>query len=216
MRGCLKILILNIFLILATPLLAQNTVPTADQLRAILSSGNPEPIKSYGKAAVDPLLDIYESGDEETKTNVASALYMLSEKSERGRELLMKDVHTTNQSLRLQVQWALGRLSSDESVVKTLLDNMRNDPNPLFRDKAACALAHDQIHLTEKQNVMLLEGLIAALSDDKDDVRNIAILALQIRTGQTKGYSPNSPSFLRKIAIARWNSWLEEYKQNIQ
>ena len=45
------------------------------------------------------------------------------------------------------MQWALGRVSDDPAVVDVLLENMRNDPNPLFRDKAACALAYDQIHL---------------------------------------------------------------------
>ena len=50
-----------------------------------------------------------------------------------------------------------------------LLDNMRNDANPLFRDKAACALAYDQIHLTEKQKVRLYEGLINSLNDAKLD-----------------------------------------------
>ena len=45
------------------------------------------------------------------------------------------------------MQWALGRVSDDPDVVDVLLENMQNDPCPLFRDKAACALAYDQIHL---------------------------------------------------------------------
>ena len=39
-----------------------------------------------------------------------------------------------------------------------------NDSNALFRDKAACALAYDQIHLTDEQKVQLYEGLISGLS----------------------------------------------------
>jgi len=48
----------------------------------------------------------------------------------------------------MSVQYALGRVSSDVSVVDALLDNMQNDALLLFRDKAACALAYDQVHLT--------------------------------------------------------------------
>jgi hypothetical protein len=124
----------------------------------------------------------------------------------------MADVHTKNQSLRLQVQYALGRVSDDGDVVEVLLDNMQNDANPLFRDKAACALAYDQIHLTEKQKVRLYEGLINALSDPKVDVRSIARLALRIQTGQTKRFKATGSSTERELAVREWKKWLEEYR----
>jgi hypothetical protein len=124
----------------------------------------------------------------------------------------MADVHTQNQTLRLQVQWALGRVSADLDVVDVLLDNMRNDANPLFRDKAACALAYDQIHLSEKQKVRLFEGLINSLNDPKSDVRSISALALSIHTGQTKGFEANAPQAKRDAAIREWRKWLDEYR----
>ena len=105
--------------------------------------------------------------------------------------MLLQDIHTQNEKLRLQVQWALGRVSDDTQVVDILAGIMRDDPNALFRDKAACALAYDQIHLTEKQKVQLYGKLIDALSDPKPQVRAIAIQALSIHTGQTKGFNPN-------------------------
>jgi len=127
----------------------------------------------------------------------------------------MKDVHTSNRSLRLQVQWALGRVSNDDDVVDVLLANMENDANPLFRDKAACALAYDQIHLTEKQKARLYERLIQALSDPKVDVRRIALQALSIHTGQTKGFNPEAQVAERENSIRQWKLWLEEYKSNL-
>jgi hypothetical protein len=130
----------------------------------------------------------------------------------RAKRALMKDVHTLNQDLRLQVQWALGRVSKDQDVVDTLIANMRSDSNPLFRDKAACALAYDQIHLSEQQKVRLFGALIEALRDDKHDVRSIALLALQIHTGQTKGFDPGASWSDREQKIKVWQTWLAKYK----
>src|SRR5262249_36105632 len=159
------------------------------------------------------LVRLYEdSRDDGFKTRLAQTLYQLGWESEEAKRALMKDVHTTNQGLRLEVQWALGRVSGDPDVVDTLIANMRNDSNPLFRDKAACALANDQIHLSEQQKVRLFGALIEALRDDKFDVRNIAMLALQIQTGQTKGFDPGASRAEREQKIRLWQSWLEQYK----
>jgi hypothetical protein len=85
----------------------------------------------------------------------------------------------------------------------------------LFRDKAACALAYDQIHLTEKQKVRLYQGLIQSLKDSKPDVRRIALLALSIQTGQTKNFNADAPAAQRDASIGEWEKWLEEYKSNL-
>lgn len=189
--------------------------PTVEQLRSVLNSDRYEELKPFGGDAIEPLLNIYRSGNIADKTRVASALYYLSIKSESARQLLLNDVHTEDPNLRMQVQWALGRVSSNESVVRVLLQNMRNDPNPLFRDKAACALANDQVHLTEAQRVLMLEGLVEALNDEKNDVRRIALLALQIQTGQTKDYNPNASLSERSTALERWRNWVKEYRANV-
>jgi hypothetical protein len=106
-------------------------------------------------------------------------------------------------------------VSNDDDVVAVLLNSMQHDTNPLFRDKAACALASDQTHLTEQQKVRLFAGLIQALADSKPDVRRIAMLALQIQTGQTKGFNPDAPVTERDAKIREWKQWLEEYKSNL-
>jgi HEAT repeat protein len=118
------------------------------------------------------------------------------------RRALLADVHTADSNLRLQVQWALGRVSDDPAAVDVLLDNMRNDPVPLFRDKAACALAYDQIHLAPARKLRLLEGLIGALDDPKLQVRQVAIQALAILTHQTNGYAPEGDEAGRRATVA--------------
>ena len=163
------------------------------QLQQWVAGNNVAAIRALGPPVLPKLVQLYENaGNDEFKARVAQIFYALSWKSPQAKLALMKDVHTLNTNLRLQVQWALGRVSNDQDVVDTLLANMRGDSNPLFRDKAACALAYDQIHLTEQQKVRLFGVLIEALSDDKLDVRSIALLALQIHTGQTKGFNPTA------------------------
>lgn len=173
-------------------------------------------IRALGRPVLPKLVQLYEAaGDDGFKARVAQTLYELGWESPEAKRALMKDVHTRSQELRLQVQWALGRVSNDRDVVDTLLANMRSDPNPLFRDKAACALAYDQVHLSEQQKVRLFGGLIEALGDDKYDVRHIALLALQIHTGQTKGFDPGASPADRERKVKVWQTWLEQYKSGL-
>jgi HEAT repeat protein len=181
-------------------------------VQALVAQKNTSGLKALGKSMLPVLVRVYRSSNEDQRTNIAETLYSLGWKSPEAKKVLMADVHTQNQSLRVQVQYALGRVSDDRDVVEVLLDNMQNDANPLFRDKAACALAYDQIHLTEQQKVRLYEGLINALSDSKVDVRSIAALALSIQTGQTKRFDAKASSTQREPAVREWKKWLEEYR----
>ena len=173
-------------------------------------------IKAMGPEVMPHLVRIYRSTeDEQARATYAWVFYSLGWKSPEARAALLKDIDTQNPSLRLQVQWALGRVSDDTEVVDILARIMRNDSNPLFRDKAACALAYDQIHLSERQKVQLYGKLIDALKDEKPQVRAIAIQALQIHTGQNKGFNPNGTPDERIRAIAAWKRWLAEYEKNL-
>jgi HEAT repeat protein len=184
-------------------------------LRSLAYAGNFDAIKALGPNTMPELVQLYRNGTEDQKASVAYVLYNLGWKSEPARIALMSDVHTENSKLRLQVQWALGRVSDDPGVVDVLLDNLQNDANPLFRDKAACALAYDQIHLKPAQKVRLYEGLIRALDDAKPDVRWAAGLALSLQTGQNKGFNANAPIEQRRQAIEKWQLWLAEYKSQL-
>lgn len=181
----------------------------------LFPTANVESIKSLGPDVLPTLVRIYARSNEDERAVIAWVFYSLGWKSPEAKRVLMQDVHTSHQNLRLQVQWALGRVSNDLDVVDTLLDNMRNDSNPLFRDKAACALAHDQIHLTEAQKVHLYERLIAALVDSNPQVRSIAIQALEIHTGQSRGFAAGAPPEDRERVIRVWNAWLAEYRANL-
>lgn len=174
-----------------------------------------EALRATGPRALPLLAQLYERGDRDRRLALAHLFYGLGWRSPRAARVLLADVHTEDQELRLAVQYALGRVSDDPSIVQTLLANMREDPNRLFRDKAACALAYDQIHLDEREKVALFAGLIAALDDPKSDVRRIALQALLIHTGQNKGFRVNGPLEGRRASIAAWRQWLAEYKANL-
>ena len=205
-----------LLLVPLTPHLVSGQDPSVPPVQQWVAGHNVAAIRALGRPVLPKLVQLYESArDDGFKARVAQTLYELGWESPEAKRALMKDVHTLNQDLRLQVQWALGRVSHDEDVVDTLLANMRSDTNPLFRDKAACALAYDQIHLTERQKVRLFGALIEALRDDKYDVRHIALLALQIHTGQTKGFDPGASWADRENRIKVWQVWLEQYKSGL-
>jgi hypothetical protein len=178
-------------------------------------TANIDGLKRLGPGVMPVLASMYERADEPGRTSLAWVFYSLGMKSPDAKRVLMRDVHTVNSELRLQVQWALGRVSNDDEVVDVLLDNMQDDSNPLFRDKAACALAHDQIFLTESQKARLFEHLIAALADPKLQVRDIALKVLEIHTGQTKGFDPNGAPASREASIQAWRAWLQEYRAGL-
>jgi HEAT repeat protein len=184
-------------------------------LEDAVAANDLEAIKAMGPSVMPRLVRLYGAADEERRQRLATIFYRLGWKSEGAKDALMKDVHTPNRGLRLEVQWALGRVSSDVAVVDVLLDNMQNDAQLLFRDKAACALANDQIHLTPAQKVHLYEGLIRALDDPKVDVRRIAALVLQIQTGQDKGFRFAGPPDARARAVEAWRQWLAEYRSQL-
>jgi HEAT repeat protein len=187
----------------------------ATRLREAARTGNWKAIEPMGPSVLPELTRLYRESSVPERTQIALVFYNLGWKSEEAKRALMADVHTADPSLRLQVQWAIGRVSDDPAVVDVLLENMRNDPVPLFRDKAACALAYDQIHLAPAQKLRLFEGLIGALDDPKLQVRQVAIQALAILTHQSKGYLPHADPAARGAAVAAWRRWLGEYRANL-
>jgi len=173
-------------------------------------------VKGHGEAAMPILVALYKDTDDNLKrAKIAWLFYQLGWQSEAAKDAMLKDVYTNDRDLRLQVQWALGRVSGDDRIVDVLLGTMQDDKNPLFREKAACALASDQIHLTPKQRYKLLQGLVAALNDPKLDVRRNAIQALQIQTGQTKGFNASANDAERLAKIQVWKTWLADYYANL-
>lgn len=209
-RGRLRIL--GLILLLAVPDRARAAGPSVADL---VARGDAQALVALGPAALPELVRLYSTGTDEQKINIANAFYRLGKRSPEAEQALLRDVHTQNRDLRASVQYALGRVSDDPKVVDTLLEIMRNDGSPFFRDKAACALAYDQIHLTETQKVRLYAGLIGALEDPKPQVQVIAIQALTILTGQDKGFRRSDPPDKRQKSIEAWKRWLAEYRSNL-
>lgn len=185
------------------------------RLRASAVAGDWKQVLAMGPHVLPSLARLYASSSPEDRATIAYVFYQLGWKSAEAKRALMADVQTQDRTLRLQVQWALGRVSDDPDVVDVLLRNMQTDPVPLFRDKAACALAYDQIHLAPAQKVRLFEGVVQALDDAIPQVRQIALQALQILTGQTKGFLPGADRESRRKAVAEWRRWLAEYRATL-
>lgn len=206
----------------AAPLVVRADAVVADPLQRIVAKAEADPsdidtLRKLGAAALSELAKIYERSDPDTKVRIARLFYKLGSESRDAKRVLMRDVHTNHPTLRLEVQWALGRVSADDDVVDVLVDNMNHDANALFRDKAACGLANDQIHLNPRQRARLLRKVIASLASSTAQVRTIAKQVLQILTGQNdaKGFNPTGPEQERQVAIARWQRWLAEYEANL-
>lgn len=199
---------------------AQRTVErtaAAEDVAALVARQDVEGLRSRGRAVLPELLALYRRSDAAGRANIAWLLYHLGWESETARTLLMADVHTDHDRLRVWAQYALGRVSRDDSVVDVLLENLeRTDDKWLYRDKAACGLAYDQIHLTEPQKVRLFTRLIRALGNEDPGTRSLVIQVLAVHTGQTKGYDPNAPADERGLAIERWWRWLAEYRTNVE
>jgi hypothetical protein len=187
----------------------------AARVREAARNGDLEGVRALGPGALPELVRLYREAQTSERAQIARLFYGLGWKSDDAKRALMQDVHTSHTDLRLQVQWALGRVSDDPAVVNVLLDNMRNDPQPLFRDKAACALAYDQVHLAPAQKVRLFEGLVDALDDAKPQVRQVSIQALAILTGQTKGYQSLAEADERRPSVEAWRRWVAEYRANV-
>ena len=181
----------------------------------LVARNDEQGLVALGPAALPELVRLYSSGTAEQKVHIANVFYQLGRRSPEAEQALLRDAHSPNPDLRIAVQYALGRISDDPKVVDTLLEIMRHDGSPVFRDKAACALAYDQIHLTEIQKVRLYEGLIGALEDSKPQVQVIAIQALTILTGQDKGFRRGDPPEKKRQSIEAWRRWLAEYRANL-
>jgi len=215
--------LLGTVLFLVSTTLFALTSDDAAQVDAIIAANefhiSPEDLatlKAFGPDVVDHVLQRYQQADEDRqKAKLAAVMWSLGMKNETATDVLLQDIHAGDETLRINVQYALGSLSSSPVVVNALLDNMRNDDNPLFRDKAACTLAYDQIHLDPQQKYFLYRGLIEGLGDEKAQVRDISIRALEIHTGQRFGFAAKSGPQQRSAAITRWNAWLKDYQKSL-
>ena len=188
----------------------------SQQVTRLVEAGDADGLRALGDEAIASMVWLYELSEEPERIHIANLFSKMGLRSQVAERALVRDFESGNVELRLAVQRALGHVSDDPMVIETLLYTMENDRNPLVRDKAAAALAYDQIHLDEKRKVRIYEGLIAALSNPKAQVRAVSIQALSILTGQTKGFHPLFPEDRRERSIALWQQWLDQYRAKLQ
>src|SRR5262245_9147419 len=106
----LRITSLLLLVPLALPLWGKDASDA--QLHEWVIGRNVPAVRALGQPVLPKLVRMYESaGDDSFKARVAEMLYGLGWESPEAKQALMKDIHTLNQDLRLQVQWALGRVS---------------------------------------------------------------------------------------------------------
>ena len=198
-------------------LAAAPTAPTAVDaaVREAALQGNLEILRARGPAVLPQLVSLYRESRPHERAAVARAFYGLGWKSEEAKQVLLADLATQDVELRLQAQWALGRVSADPEVVDRLFANMEKDPNLLFRDKSACALANDQIHLDPQARLAMMRRVVERLESSDPETRSLAVRILQVWTGQAKGFLPGAPPEHRAAAVARWRLWLVDYERSM-
>ena len=209
---------LVVLTILLAPRAAAAEGPGPD-LRSMLSRSldqwDYDALAAHGPEAMPILIELYREAGTDRRTAIAHAFYRLGLRSEEAKELLMADAKSLDEDLRIAAQYALGRVSDDPAIVDLLVDNLQTGFNPLVRDKAACGLAYDQIHLDDRQKARLFRKMIELLDSPNQETRWLAIRVLQVHTGQLKGFFPQWPEERRVAAVERWKRWIEEYEANL-
>jgi hypothetical protein len=207
-------LLVSIVVAAATRLLAG--VAIDPRLATAVAHDDYQSLRERGPAILPQLVALYRSSpDPHARAAVARAFYVLGWPSEEAKSAMLADLGTLDEELRSQVQWALGRVSNDPVVVDRLLDRMEHDAKPLFRDKAACALANDQTHLDPAARFALAERVVERLDSPDAEMRSLAINILRVLTGQAKGFIPSAPTEFRQKAVARWHAWLDDYRRSL-
>lgn len=172
-------------------------------------------IRDFGYGAIPILTDLFtEANTDLEKARIAWVFWKLGWKSPEIEQALMPALDSKDVILKINAQWGIAKSAESDEVLEKLLYNLEHDPSAVVRDKAACALASDFIHISGSQRITLLRGLVKGLSNDIEQVRNSSILALKIQTGQTKEFVASADISARANSIEAWNEWLNEYERN--
>jgi len=173
-------------------------------------------IEHFGYAAIPILTELYQEAETNLdKSRIAWVFWKLGWKSAEIEKALMSDLDSSDANLKVWVQWGIAKSSDNSEVIEKLLYNMERDTSSFVRDKAACALASDFVHISPSQRVTILRGLIKGLSNDTQQVRASSIQALKVQTGQTKNYVASADIGSRARAINEWSEWLNDYERNL-
>lgn len=168
-----------------------------------------------GEAALPEVLRLYRSSDSGEKVQIAWMLARVGWKSEAARDVLLEDLASDDENLRYWVLWAQGELADSEEVVDLLVEWLGRGRNPLLWRRDQGVPGYGQLFFSEKQKLRLFTLLIERLGGLDEETRRTAARALEIHTGQLKGYDPAASAERRAAAIEVWERWLEEYRSQL-
>lgn len=150
-------------------------------------------------ATVDRLEPDANTGEQGPRANALWDLGLLGGRGiepERAAQILLASLHDSNVNIRYWAVEGLSYLGSDETI-PPLLGVLHDDPSPMIRERAACALAQSGM-LSEKQR----RGAVPKLLDFADDsavdaqTRTWVFQALRDITGQNLPHD-----------AAAWRNW---------
>lgn len=200
-------------LLLGAGALAQEA-PLVD-VEAIVRAHDWKALVNAGEGAQPEVLRLYASSDDEEKVWIAWMLARVGWKSEAARELLLRDLASDNEDVRYWVLWAQGELADTDEVVDLLVEWLGRGRNPLLWRREQGVPGYGQLFFSETQKLRLFTLLIERLADPEEETRRLATRALELHTGQLKGYDPKAPAESRASGIEVWKRWLEEYRSQL-
>lgn len=148
---------------------------------------------------VDRLEPDARSGEQGPRANALWDVGLLGGRGiepERSTQILLASVHDSNINIRYWAVEGLSYLGSDETI-GPLLDVLHDDPSPMIRERAACALAQSGM-LSEKQRRTAVPKLLDFADDPALDgqTRLWVFQALRDITGQNLPHD-----------AAAWRNW---------
>lgn len=150
-------------------------------------------------ATVDRLEPDANTGEQGLRANALWDLGLLGGRGiepERAAQILLASLHDSNVNIRYWAVEGLSYLGSDETIAP-LLGVLHDDPSPMIRERAACALAQSGM-LSEKQR----RGAVPKLLDFADD----SAVDAQTRTWVFQALRDITGQNLPRDAAA-WRNW---------
>jgi HEAT repeat protein len=160
-------------------------------------------------ATVDRLEPLARNAEQGPRANALWDIGLLGNRGvepERAAEILLASIHDENINVRYWAVEALAHLGTN-AAIEPLLGVLHDDPSPMIRERAACALAQSGM-LTERQRRMAVPRLLQYADDGAldDETRKWVFQALRDITGESLPHSADDwRDWYRSSARDRWH-----------
>lgn len=136
----------------------------------------------------------------QTGVTLIANLERIAAYGEAAIPVCLEGLRSEDAMTRMGCAWVLGRVG-DTRIIPDL-EGLLNDDVAFVRYEAASQLGT----LGSRSGYAVLVG---GLSDERIEYRYKCFEALQELTGQSFGYSHNAAPEVRKVAVEKWEAWLE-------